>query len=99
MVVLQVGAYKLANKVKMKYGYLKVLITFLVLNFSIYPYLFDLTAPSKRLPGFELEDSNFIHRTWIMGAIIVLLTHLVCFMNNKAKQRRQRDKKDNIESI
>ena len=32
LIALQVGAYKLTNKMKMNYNYLKVLIAFLVFN-------------------------------------------------------------------
>lgn len=87
LVLLQVGAYKLANKVKMTYPYLKVLIVFLVLNFSVYPYLFDLVRPGESRPGFELTNSNYLIRIFLIGAVIILITHLICFMNNRAKNR------------
>ena len=87
LILFQVGAYKLANKVKMSYPYLKVLVVFLVLNFSVYPYLFDLIGPEERLPGFELTDSNYLIRSFSVGAAMILITHLICYMNNRAKTR------------
>ena len=88
IIALQVGAYKLANKVKMKHGYLKVLIVFLVFDFSAFPYLMYVSAPGRQKPEFEMTDSNFLMKTWIIGAVMILITHLICFMNHKTKLRK-----------
>jgi hypothetical protein len=73
----------------MSYGYLKVLIVFLVLDISAYPYLFDMVSPPNRLPGFELEDNNFLYRCWVIGGISILITHIICYRNNKAKKEKE----------
>ncbi|MBI3521107.1 MAG: hypothetical protein HY062_17335 [Bacteroidetes bacterium] len=88
LVLLQVGAYKLANKVKMTRPYLKVLIVFLILDFSFYPYLFDITRPGESRPGFELTDSNYLVRSFLTGAAIIVITHVICLNNDKDKNNK-----------
>jgi hypothetical protein len=88
LVLLQIGAYKLANKVNMTRPYLKVLIVFLILDFSIYPYLFDITRPGEARIGFELTDSNYLFRSFTMGALIIIITHIVYFYNNRDKDKK-----------
>lgn len=89
-IAIQVYAYKFALRVKMKFAFLKVLIVFLILDFSVYPYIIDMCSPANRLPGFTLEDSNFIYRCWMLGAIIIVLTHLIYYMNHKTSIKKQR---------
>lgn len=88
IVLLQIGAYRFARRVNMNYPFLKVLVVFLVLDFSVYPYLLDLSAPQKRLPGYELDNPEFIFRCWILGFVIVMITHLTCYLNHKARLKK-----------
>lgn len=90
IVALQIGAYRFANRIRMSYPFLKVFIVFAVLDFSTYPYLFDLAAPSRRLPGYDLDHPMFIYRCWFTGIVIIVITHVICFLNHRAELKKQK---------
>lgn len=90
IVALQIGAYRFSNRVRMSYPFLKVFIVFAVLDFSIYPYLFDLVAPRTRLPGYDLYHPMFIYRCLFIGIVIIVITHVIFFLNHQAELKKQK---------